>query len=876
MDVRYDPKFKPLRGSPSAYMIGRASCNIGVTRFSSCLGLLLVMFVIGTMFYIDWGVTGSLSQPMIRKSADYLTHLADDMENYENQSTVNTHEPNAESYTTDPATNITQKITQEDHSEKDDANPVANGEWNHQVENSNFDVAENGNQLSTTTEKKKPRLFLHVGPQKTGSSTFQSILDKLSKLTGELQGDNINIRHIMPQTGDFDCDIGEWGCFHNCKASEELKTLIQKTRDEGKDLLLTDENLDGNYVSALRDTIDDNDWDVTVIVMYRRIHEWLISWYNQINKTTNKDSNGKILFNEKGIPYRTEHTYWPDQGGDHIPSFSSWYEKYTRQWEPAELANKHRSVEFYNLYNEAFDNVLLYNLHQEGDMVTNIICNVIGAANACEKITSHKIEVTKTNGSVDLDNDILSVYANDKGHIAKTLQRKEVVDAVTKYIQDSGKVLPRKCNQEMANEIRTWLVDTEKIMVGDQNWSNTEEEELLNLYESFVSNSKLCDLDKEAILQDEDWLRFFHSLGNQIRQNMVLHVGPIGGKTIHDTLKTLSGEGGKLQQDGYELADIQKENHFDCTGEDCKASERLKSMFSSFEDAQTNVIIADDSLDEKFIKPLKEAIDERKWNLKVVVGYVRLDQLLLMVYNNEYDYDHQDLDGLHLLGETESPDKGEHFKWPDEGGTTIPGFNKWFDAFAQDSIVKKIEQLSMHLRDLYISSFDDVDFFAYHQRDDLVRNFVCKLVPEATQSCATLKNADAKSSNTKWIVSNYTEADILAVHAHESGLVKKEVSRETVRNAIMEKLRSMEKVLSRVCISEVTKQLYDWIVENEKSIIGANFTSKRIAWINEDFQYFMESGKLCALDVEKELQEKRWLDFFKYNPKLVPDPHTTV
>eukprot|EP00536_Pseudo-nitzschia_multiseries_P010308 jgi/Psemu1/202869/e_gw1.309.24.1 len=159
---------------------------------------------------------------------------------------------------------------------------------------------------------------------------------------------------------------------------------------------------------------------------------------------------------------------------------------------------------------------------------------------------------------------------------------------------------------------------------------------------------------------------------------------------IHDTLKTLSGEDGKLQQDGYTLVDIHRDDHFDCTGEDCKASAKLKSLFSSFEDSRKNLIIADDSLDEEFVEAFKEAIDQRKWNLKIVIGYVRLDQLLLMVYNNEYNYENRDLNPLRLIGETESPDKEKHSRWPGEGGTTIPRFNQWFDTFAQESIIQKI------------------------------------------------------------------------------------------------------------------------------------------------------------------------------------------
>jgi len=865
---------------------------------------------------------------MVRKSADNLAKLTDNMEEKnQNQKPINISEVLEQSHKSDINNNISTEIPRGDISpDRDDADLTAQVEIGGEIEDSVFDSSESRNSAQTKKltknlglerfeesnnsdgndknktlktsridsispednldltvqvknekkvqaamdKKKKPRLFLHVGPQKTGSTTLQSMLDKLSVLTGELKGDNIYLRHVSPQEGDFDCDIDEWGTFRNCKASDALKTLIQKAKNEGKNLLLTDENLDRDFVAGLRDAIDDKDWDVTVIVMYRRIHEWLVSWYNQINKTTNKDSNGNILFDKEGLPYRTERRKWPDQGGTHITSFSSWYEQYIHYWKPTELVNQHRSIEYYNLYNESFENVLLYNLHQEEEeAVTNIICNIIGATHACEKIRSREVRLKKNNRSVQLDHDILSVYAYDQGYIAKALKRKEVVEAVTKFIQKSGKVLPRKCDLKMTNQIRNWLVDTEKVVVGDQNWSNTKKEELLQLYESFVKKGKICDVDKEAVLQDGEWLQFFHSLGKQNRQDIVLHVGPIGGKTIYDALTTMSGEGEELLQDNYALLDISEHDHFDCTSNGCNASPTLKSVIFSLEEAKKNLIIVDDNLDERFVEAFKEVFDQKKWNLKIVVGYVRLEQLLLMTYDNEYDYENLDPNALMSIGQNKYPNRDKYSAWPEEGGISIPGFNVWFDVFAQDAFIEKIKQVSMHLRDAYISSFDDIDFFAYHQRHDLVKDFVCKIVPGATQSCTALTASE--QTNKKTLESDYSESDILAIRAHEKGLVKKELTREAVRDAIREKLRSTKKVLSRTCDSKISKQLYDWMIESEKAILGDKFTSKRIAWINQDFQYFMESGKLCALDIEKELQDEMWVNYFNNNPQLLPD-----
>jgi hypothetical protein len=900
MPLQYNPKTMPLRRSPSGTTLqtGGGERRLFCLGKIWCYGFITIVFFIGTTLYNDRGMRRSLSQPMIRKSTNYLTYLADtdagagdqprnserikpkpknnDIPetvqvniNEKNKNIVDVPEKN-ESIEDDSDSKIPDIVQAVDISEKIE-NTANVSDKNENIE----DDVDNEKDVDKvqTMKGKKPHLFLHVGPQKTASSTLQSTLDKLSSLTHELKDDNFYYMHIAPEAGDFDCETDHWGGFHNCKASDKLKSLIRKTRDEGKNLLLTDENLDENFVKGLRDAIDDDDWNVTVIVMYRRIHEWLLSWYNQINKTTNIDSKGDVLFNDEGVPYRTEHKHWPDHGGIRVPNFSTWYKEYTRYWKPTELVDMHRSIQFYNLYNESFKNdVRLYNMHNEGDLVTDFICNIIGATNACKKYQNNLevYEIKENNSSIDLDHDIVAVHAYEQGHIDKTLTRTGVSEAVTTYIKESGKIIPRKCEPEVTDQIRNWLVDSEKVMSGDQNWSKIKEDELLQVYESYTTKGKLCDVDKDAILLDQDWLHFFHSLKGRERRNIVLHVGPVGADTIYETLTTIPRHVEGLQKDNYTVVniDIHGDHHFDCTQREsslpnCVASPKLKSMISSLEETEKNVIISNDNLDERFVEAFKNAIDGTKWKIKIVVGYIRLNQLLLMMYENEYNYENLDPNGHFMIGQNNNPNRNKHSSWPDEGGVRIPGFNDWFNAFSQESEVSKIEHISMHLRDRYISSFDEVNFYPYHELADLEKNFVCKIVPGAIQTCESAKNSEKNTNDVSSLSTEYTDGDILAVNAYEKGLIKKGLDREHVADAIRNRLRSTGKNLARVCVSEVTKKLYDWMIDSEKSMLGSRWSSKRIAGINIDFQSFLESGKLCALDVEKELQNESWIAFFR-------------
>lgn len=123
----------------------------------------------------------------------------------------------------------------------------------------------------------RPNLVLHVGPQKTASSTLQDAWHRPTGLLQLLLDDNYRYEFINPHRGWFDCKVYGGG-FHDCVTAQKFYDMLNVASNNNKNLLLSDENLDATYASTLRDAIDDEKFKVTVVVVYRRIHEWLVSW----------------------------------------------------------------------------------------------------------------------------------------------------------------------------------------------------------------------------------------------------------------------------------------------------------------------------------------------------------------------------------------------------------------------------------------------------------------------------------------------------------------------------------------------------------------------------------------------------------------------
>jgi hypothetical protein len=185
----------------------------------------------------------------------------------------------------------------------------------------------------------KPRLILHVGPHKTASTTLQTHLTRFRQIlkrdnylyTGRYYHPYYNSHHrlILNRTPDGPLQEAARGLF----LREDNSTLAQMLRDtyfpppflfrrhgiklfhrQPPNVILSDESLlkmlnmyyeknpTGNPWEALT-----QDWDVTVVVAYRRFYDWLPSAKFQRDRPMQE-------------PWRAE---WPGQGGVALKSLFS-------------------------------------------------------------------------------------------------------------------------------------------------------------------------------------------------------------------------------------------------------------------------------------------------------------------------------------------------------------------------------------------------------------------------------------------------------------------------------------------------------------------------------------------------------------------------
>ncbi|KAG7338714.1 hypothetical protein IV203_037316 [Nitzschia inconspicua] len=727
-------------------------------------------------------------------------------------------------------------------------------------------------------ETYKDHLVLHLGPQKTGSTTLQTAWYMPQGLSQDLKKDNYRYAFINPRAGYFNCDISENGGYVDCEPSKQLKTLISLAKSSSQNLLLSDENLDSRFIHPLNMAIDRKHWHVTVIVVYRRIHEWLVSWYNQINKTTNKDIHGNVLFDDYGQPYRMNHKWWPDQGGTEIPSFSDWYKKFTMYFDRSDLISKHRSVELVNDYSPVFDEIVVHNMHQDGDLVTNFMCDSLPSApHCCERLKKGALKIPRENASIDLDHDIIAVEARNRGLLQKSLSRPEVQDAVSQFIHRTGKKVPRKCDHEMIEEIRGWLIGSEQEMFRDQ-WTEKKSSDLEDIFDVYVEKGKLCDVDLNRTFEDEAWLQFFGSLDN--RPSLTLHVGPqkTGSTTLQQAWASPKELGDFLQQDHFSYAKITPEKGmFECQVESgkayssCQTTQELHGMLTKAREKGQHVLLSDENLDETYARSLRAAIKDSEFNTKVVVVYRRIHEWLFSWYNQINKSTNLDANGNYLVDENGHIYREEHKYFPEEGGRTIPSFGDWYRKFTGkwNSSDLALNHPSIHFVNVYKPLFRRVEIFNMHQNGDFVTNFMCQMIPEAKQSCIALKTGtDVAVEN----VSVKLDYDIIAVAAYEAGIVRKDITRTILRAAVSFFVEKTGKPIPRTCDEGILQEIKNWLLDSERIVFEDNWDSENESNLENIFDEYRNTGLLCDIDVDRVIGDEEWIRFFKALDQLDLEP----
>ena len=398
------------------------------------------------------------------------------------------------------------------------------------------------NSTSTLPMNEKPKLILHIGPRKTGSTTIQQRV-----LTSEFQMENGVKRGGLLQVLKEDNYVsigfgyqrymGLMGEFANEEAEEE-DSLWNELMSEYDDAYSRGENAihsleaiseipKNEYTQKLYRQLQEK-WDVQIVMIYRPFHQWITSLYSEMRKTKLyqvRDGNihwKPVQRNFKSVLHDT---------------FPKWLDTWEDDWE-AYLMRNGDPLSCKKWWGEIFgtEKVTVIDLtHVErNDLRIEFACNVLeNATHACER--ANKLfriagAVDRLNHPPDMisDMDILLMGAYDQGILPRELEQSSAISDVVPSDLKRGNIvnraasmrvlekklldhnltvfdLPKKCiSKKQENLILNRSIETEESMAVEP----LSQEEILK---SLHTSHKFCTVDTEAVFADKDFVKMFTS-----------------------------------------------------------------------------------------------------------------------------------------------------------------------------------------------------------------------------------------------------------------------------------------------------------------------------------------------------------------------------
>ena len=366
-------------------------------------------------------------------------------------------------------------------------------------------------------------LLLHVGPEKTGSTYIQSSAEKLTDLF-----ERDNYQYFGAHTGPSSMQrIYDVKCHRNvvfakdfpndCPESQEFGNLLKKHHEESRNLFISQEHLwrrvanaveGGELYKAIHSAFED--WETTVVFVYRRIFELVPSQYSERNR---RDAFSNL---------------WPDKGGVVIPGIVDFY--YRDQPEGmakhAYIAETMAKTKFAERFQRNFT---VLNFHQEGDIMENLICSHMqsDANHTCAFLKSRRrAAATVQHGvgraSYEFGYDRLAVEAYQRGYLKnKKLSRRGATWRIKSQVERMDNFtlqdFPQAClDSDSLQDILFWSKKFDQDMLGESSViDGAKGERQFELdFESKVAKKKFCSTDVEKVLagQDSRWQTILRGL----------------------------------------------------------------------------------------------------------------------------------------------------------------------------------------------------------------------------------------------------------------------------------------------------------------------------------------------------------------------------
>lgn len=379
--------------------------------------------------------------------------------------------------------------------------------------------------------KKKPILYLHVGPPKTATTTIQA---ELTKYRDELLGDDIvylgkgtNEKWVKGNDGNK-FPHPSWctiylqyqekieGISPNC--FYRMNETIHEYHASGRDVIMSDEVV--GLMFAAKDTkkkkkkkralkglkkfadLFRDDWDIRILLGYRPYFDFVTSQFNE---------KWEIK------PGKPKKNKWPARGGQSVPLVKD-------SWDSTGHVHNGWSstIELANVFSREFDNITIFDITRTGDLMTYFLCDILeNAHQACESKKSSVASGTldaKKNVASPLDYDMLATAASKKGLFDLTLKRRSVVAKVKQHHEDELGLkvidLPLICpSTSHTTALFNASIAQEKRLFPDrEEEGGAHQGSLKATFQKRLDTKAFCNIDVGKILEDETWIEFFKSL----------------------------------------------------------------------------------------------------------------------------------------------------------------------------------------------------------------------------------------------------------------------------------------------------------------------------------------------------------------------------
>ncbi|KAL9181819.1 hypothetical protein ACHAXT_012162 [Thalassiosira profunda] len=352
-------------------------------------------------------------------------------------------------------------------------------------------------------DSEEPYVILHAGPHKTGTTALQAFIYD-SKFANDtlFQLDNLRVPSFEELPGGFGkegvglnlphCSIRHYkdggGQLNRGQCDPMRKAFpkfLRESYNNSQNVLIVAEDFDQVGIDMKRMRFFLQPYKkIKVAVTYRRLHDWLPSFYNQI------------------IDHYTELYA---KGIGHFPSYVEWLEKNLDKFLQMHSTGVADRFSRYDVV----ESVEILNVHAIPNLIEHYFCNHLEAENVCRAI-KEGAKPSKSNVGTEHEYERLAIEAGKRGEVPEKykLQKPQHLDRAARQLQARaeevearGEALPRICPSDaLLDKILAKQMEQERQYFPEWYAAQGGDAGLRGAFDKAVKK-KFCSLDIEKIFE---------------------------------------------------------------------------------------------------------------------------------------------------------------------------------------------------------------------------------------------------------------------------------------------------------------------------------------------------------------------------------------